>query len=368
MSDNDNLSRVMEELEDEFAGSDVNLDDHDVEGHLNELREYDVPVDECISSITSTIMDREDVSQSEVAADEDDDTTLAGFEQDIEEMGPSEGRGGESAWGSVEAKVTNVFDIDSDYIHEKVVLGDETGELSLTVWADYAELHDVELSEGDTIRVESAVGEYDEQYGHEIQTATQTDDNRNPVENTTSITFIDRDITVDTSVTVSGTVTQVRGDIYIQRCQVEEDGEVCGRALNENRECPIHGAIDEEQKGDDLRVQATVSGTSDDLGGDRDSFSVQFQTDAALTFLQAHPELDVESIEDAKEYVRDAMERGVLTEYVEDMIHGEVVQLETAHFDDGDSELFLVNGWDFAAVDLEEQADELGDLIAEARS
>lgn len=211
----------------QLAEHDITAEQDDVEERLRAMvEEYTVPVDEAKRSILRHYADEAD--------DDIDGIGMTGggtTEANVEDITSSD------EWVSLEASVVQLWDADHETIQQTGLIGDETGRVKFTVWADN-DLPAVE--EDEAYRFENVVT--DEWQGRmSVNVNSQS-----------SINALDSDIeAAEDSTTLTGALVDIQsGSGLIERCP-EED---CTRVLQNNR-CSEHGEVDGEF---DLRIKGVL--------------------------------------------------------------------------------------------------------------
>ncbi|WP_135827500.1 replication factor A [Halorussus halobius] len=222
------MSDVRQHAEDvtEQFSEHLDLSVEEVEDRLDNLvNEYRVPLDEARRSVVSHYLD-------EAGLERDDIHSGGGTEEvNVEDVDEDE------MWLSLTAKVVDLWDPRSDAVGQVGLLGDETGTIKFTKWAD-SDLP--ELEEGAVYHLANLVSdEYQGDYSVKL--------NR-----TTTVADVDEDIEVgDDTAEVEGALVDIQsGSGLIKRCP-EDD---CTRVLQNGR-CSEHGEVDGEF---DLRIKGVL--------------------------------------------------------------------------------------------------------------
>jgi replication factor A1 len=215
-----------EEIREQFSEH-LDLTVEEVEDRLDNLvNEYRVPLEEARRSVVSHYLD-------EAGLERDDIRSGGGGTQEmnVEEVNEDE------IWLGLTAKVVDLWEPRSDAVGQVGLLGDETGTIKFTKWAD-SDLP--ELEDGKVYRLGNLVSdEYQGDYSVKL--------NR-----TTTVEELDEDIEVgDNTAEVEGALVDIQsGSGLIKRCP-EED---CTRVLQNGR-CSEHGDVEGEF---DLRIKGVL--------------------------------------------------------------------------------------------------------------
>jgi ssDNA-binding replication factor A large subunit len=293
------LRTQAEQIHEQFSEHlDVSVDD--VHERLETLvEEYKVPAEEARRSVESHYLDEAGLERDEVRSGGggSETTTVEEIDEDEE-------------WVELTAKVVDLWDEPHETIDQTGLLGDETGRIKFTKWAD-ADLPTLE--EGAVYRFGNAVtDEYEGRYSVTF--------NR-----TTTVERLDEDIEVgDETMEIEGALVAVQsGSGLIKRCP-EED---CTRVLQNGR-CNEHG----EGEGEfDLRIKGVV----DDGEAVHE---VIFDQDAT-------EDLTGIGLEEAKEMAMDALD----TTVVADEMRGKII-----------GRYYRVAGPTFRRYVLADETEELG--------
>jgi len=215
-----------EEIREQFSEH-LDLTVEEIEDRLDNLvNEYRVPLEEARRSVVSHYLDEAGLERDDIRSGG------GGSEQvNVEDVNEDE------QWLSLTAKVVDLWDPRSDAVGQVGLLGDETGTIKFTKWAD-SDLQ--ELEEGKVYHLGNLVSdEYQGDYSVKL--------NR-----TTTIEESDEDIEVgDDTAEVEGALVDIQsGSGLIKRCP-EED---CTRVLQNGR-CSEHGEVEGEF---DLRIKGVV--------------------------------------------------------------------------------------------------------------
>ena len=215
-----------DEIREQFSEH-LDLTVDEVEQRLDNLvNEYRVPLEEARRSVVSHYLDEAGLDRDEIR------TGGGGSEQvNVEDVDEDE------MWLTLTAKVVDLWDPRSDAVGQVGLLGDETGTIKFTKWAD-SDLP--ELEEGKVYRLGNLVSdEYQGNYSVKL--------NR-----TTTVEELDEDIEVgDSTEEVEGALVDIQsGSGLIKRCP--EEG--CTRVLQNGR-CSEHGEVEGEF---DLRIKGVL--------------------------------------------------------------------------------------------------------------
>jgi replication factor A1 len=215
-----------EEIREQFSEH-LDLTEEEVEERLDNLvNEYRVPLEEARRSVVSHYLD-------EAGLERDDIRSGGGGteEMNVEDVDEDE------MWLGLTAKVVDLWDPRSDAVGQVGLLGDETGTIKFTKWAD-SDLP--ELEEGKVYRLGNLVSdEYQGDYSVKL--------NR-----TTTVEEVDEEIEVgDDTAEIEGALVDIQsGSGLIKRCP--EEG--CTRVLQNGR-CSEHGEVEGEF---DLRIKGVL--------------------------------------------------------------------------------------------------------------
>jgi replication factor A1 len=215
-----------EEIREQFSEHlDVTVDE--VEQRLDNLvNEYRVPLEEARRSVVSHYLDEAGLDRDEIRSGG------GGSEQvNVEDVDEDE------QWLGLTAKVVDLWEPRSDAVGQVGLLGDETGTIKFTKWAD-SDLP--ELEEGTVYHLGNLVSdEYQGNYSVKL--------NR-----TTTVEAADEDIEVgDDTAEVEGALVDIQsGSGLIKRCPAED----CTRVLQNGR-CSEHGEVEGEF---DLRIKGVL--------------------------------------------------------------------------------------------------------------
>lgn len=200
-------------------------------------------------------------------------------------------------WVSLEVQVTELWEPQNESIGQVGLMGDETGTIKFTKWAD-SELP--ELQEGNVYRLDSVVtDEFDDRFSVKLN-------------NRSTVTELDEDIEVgDNHITVTGAMVDLQqGSGLIKRCP-EED---CTRVLQNSR-CSEHGEVEGEF---DMRLKAVI-----DDGNEVYDALFNLEATEAITGIE---------LEDAKEMAKDALDTTVVAEEMKRLILGRYYQVTGPRF------------------------------------
>ncbi|NEU58449.1 replication factor A [Halorussus sp. MSC15.2] len=215
-----------EEVREQFSEH-LDLTVEEVEKRLDNLvNEYRVPLEEARRSVVSHYLD-------EAGLERDDIRSGGGGSEKVNVEDVNE----DEQWLSLTAKVVDLWDPRSDAVGQVGLLGDETGTIKFTKWAD-SDLP--ELEEGTVYHLGNLVSdEYQGDYSVKL--------NR-----TTTVEETDEDIEVgDDTAEVEGALVDIQsGSGLIKRCPHED----CTRVLQNGR-CSEHGEVEGEF---DLRIKGVI--------------------------------------------------------------------------------------------------------------
>ena len=216
-----------EEIREQFSEH-LDLTDDEIEERLDNLvNEYRVPLEEARRSVVSHYLDEAGLERDDIRSGGGSGTE----EVNVEDVTEDE------QWLGLTAKVVDLWEPRSDAVGQVGLLGDETGTIKFTKWAD----SDLEtLDEGAVYRFGNLVSdEYQGDYSVKL--------NR-----TTTIEKVDEDIEVgDDSAEVEGALVDIQsGSGLIKRCPNED----CTRVLQNGR-CSEHGEVEGEF---DLRIKGVI--------------------------------------------------------------------------------------------------------------
>jgi len=220
-----------EEVREQFSEH-LDLTADEVEERLDNLvNEYRVPLEEARRSVVSHYLD-------EAGLERDDVRSGGGGSEEMNVEDVTE----DEQWLGLTAKVVDLWEPRSDAVGQVGLLGDETGTIKFTKWAD----SDLQALEDDTVyRFGNLVSdEYQGDYSVKL--------NR-----TTTIEEVDEDIEVgDDSAEVEGALVDIQsGSGLIKRCPHED----CTRVLQNGR-CSEHGEVEGEF---DLRIKGVIDDGSE---------------------------------------------------------------------------------------------------------
>ncbi|WP_435180637.1 replication factor A [Halorussus sp. AFM4] len=224
------MSDVRQHAEDvrEQFSEHLDLTVEEVEQRLDNLvNEYRVPIEEARRSVVSHYLDEAGLERDDVRSGGGGGSEQMSVE-DVDE---------DEMWLGLTAKVVDLWEPRSDAVGQVGLLGDETGTIKFTKWAD-SDLP--ELEEGKVYRFGNLVSdEYQGDYSVKL--------NR-----TTTVEELDEDIEVgDNTEEVTGALVDIQsGSGLIKRCP--EEG--CTRVLQNGR-CSEHGEVEGEF---DLRIKGVL--------------------------------------------------------------------------------------------------------------
>ena len=265
-----------EEIREQFSDH-LDISVEEVEERLDNLvNEYRVPLEEARRSVVSHYLDEAGLERDEIRSGGGGSEQLNVEDVDEDEM-----------WLSLTAKIVDLWDPRSDAVGQVGLLGDETGTIKFTKWADS---NLPELEEGKVYHLGNLVSdEYQGDYSVKL--------NR-----TTTVEESDEDFEVgDNAETVEGALVDIQsGSGLIKRCPMED----CTRVLQNGR-CSEHG----EQDGEfDLRIK----GVLDDGEEVRE---VIFNKEATEEFTGI-------GLEEAQDMAMDALDTTVVAEEMREMTLG----------------------------------------------
>ncbi|WP_115864631.1 replication factor A [Halorussus litoreus] len=215
-----------EEVSEQFSEH-LDLSVEEVEDRLDNLvNEYRVPLEEARRSVVSHYLDEAGLERDEIRSGGGGTEQMNVEDVDRDEM-----------WLGLTAKIVDLWDPRSDAVGQVGLLGDETGRIKFTKWAD-SDLP--ELEEGTVYRLGNLVSdEYQGDYSVKL--------NR-----TTTVEEVDEEIEVgDDTVEVEGALVDIQsGSGLIKRCPDED----CTRVLQNGR-CSEHGEVEGEF---DLRIKGVL--------------------------------------------------------------------------------------------------------------
>ncbi|PSO98400.1 MAG: replication factor A [Cyanobacteria bacterium SW_6_48_11] len=215
-----------EEIREQFSEH-LDLTEEEVEERLDNLvNEYRVPLEEARRSVVSHYLDEAGLERDDIRSGGGGTEQMNVEDVDEDEM-----------WLGLTAKVVDLWDPRSDAVGQVGLLGDETGTIKFTKWAD-SDLP--ELEEGKVYRLGNLVSdEYQGDYSVKL--------NR-----TTTVEEVDEEIEVgDDTAEIEGALVDIQsGSGLIKRCP--EEG--CTRVLQNGR-CSEHGEVEGEF---DLRIKGVL--------------------------------------------------------------------------------------------------------------
>jgi replication factor A1 len=265
-----------EEIHEQFSEH-VDLTVEEVEDRLDNLvNEYRVPLEEARRSVVSHYLD-------EAGLERDDIRSGGGGSEQVNVEDVTE----DEQWLSLTAKVVDLWEPRSDAVGQVGLLGDETGTIKFTKWAD-SDLP--ELEEGEVYHLGNLVSdEYQGDYSVKL--------NR-----TTTVEETDEDLEVgDDTAEIDGALVDIQsGSGLIKRCP--EEG--CTRVLQNGR-CSEHGDVEGEF---DLRIKGV-------LDDGTDVHEVIFDK-------QATEELTGIGLQEAQDMAMDALDTTVVAEEMREQTLG----------------------------------------------
>lgn len=277
---NQEAQNLVERLEDEYAEE---VTEEEVAEKIQSFVDYGVPDDEAVQGAVSKLTNELEVSRDELFGESDSEEQGDADFVSISDINT------EDEWVSLNAKVTHLWDNDSDSISQVGVLDDGSSSIKFVAWAK----SDVALfTEGETYELRNVVTR-EEEYNGETRMAVH-------LNSATEIEMSEEEVTPSTEEqTITGALLSIQsGSGLIQR---DEDGQV----------------VDSDYEGDtenDLRIRA-VFDTGEDV------YTVYFDQELteALTAI---------TLEEAKEMAREALDRGVVQDEMEPMLVGRYFTVE----------------------------------------
>jgi hypothetical protein len=235
---------------------------------VNNFEEDDVDVDTSVDEIASMIEGVQDrftldlnpaaktvvntkLSVSVDASDviyereESKQVTVADLEAVHNDAGTNDDGEDQGAWVDIEAEVMGTWEPESSMVAQKATIADHTGRTEVSVFRDDV----LELEQGQTVKLENVVTE---EYAGD--NSVKVVSNSNIIETSADIDAVDNIVSLEGRVV--NNITSGQG--LIRRCAVEEDGEACGRSV-ENGDingCEEHG--EDPETYDSLRMLLTV--------------------------------------------------------------------------------------------------------------
>lgn len=206
----------------------------------------------------------------------------------------------DGVWGDLEGEIVATYGSDSQYIHARILVGDDTGVASITVFADAFEemaIDESVLSVGNTIRVESVVTE---EYEGNVELKATT---------AASISPIDAEFDVpDQNTPFDGRIVDFAGtdqdNGLVLRCDVDD----CSRVLDSGS-CTEHGSRTSENY--DLRLKLVIT-------DGRDSRTYILDADAVEQLVGL-------SLQDALKRARDAHDMTIISKEMRPNLIGRTV-------------------------------------------
>lgn len=306
---------LVEQFDEEYQ-DEVSVED--VEEHIQSFVEFDVTGDDATQGAVSKICKNLDISRSDLFGEDSngggdsdgpaDFVSIADIETDEE-------------WVSVEAKVTNLWDNDSDAISQVGVLDDGTSSIKFLAWSK----SDVPVVNEEQVYEFRNIITREETYQGETRMAVH-------LNSSSEIEMTDTEISASTQEqTLTGAFLGLQsGSGLIQR---NEDGEVVGKDYEGETEL-------------DLRIRGVI-----DTGTDVYTVYLDEELTERLTGI---------SIENAREMARDALDREVVADEMEEQLVGKYYTI-TGN----------IRGDAIFANDFEEAGDhdyDVGNLLVRARS
>lgn len=215
---------------------DIETTTEEIADDLEELVEdFSVAMEEAVRTVTSNAMGEysgdEEMSSPDSQQDED---------KDIGDLSVAD----DEDWFNIRGEVQRIFDLSEkqeQYITQRGIIADDTGETIYTVFDDAAEENpDLVLEEGESYELRGVTGD-----------AYQGDIGVKLVK-TTGVDGLDTEFSPpDSDTEIVGSIVNIQdGSGLIQRCAHDD----CTRVLNNGR-CPEHGEVDGEF---DLRLKTVV--------------------------------------------------------------------------------------------------------------
>lgn len=240
----DAASDIVEEFSEQ-----IELDEDEVAQTIQQQAdEYTMPIDEARRTVRNSLLNRDDVDESEITDNngsepvDDEPTPVDEISQDDVDSAVT-----------VEVKPTSIADYETDTVAQLGDLADETGGIS---FISFHSSDTPELEEGQSVRLSPV---FVDTYEGDLQVK---------INGSTEASELSDDIEADTDASYSGrggerTLTAPIVDIgpdsgLIKLCPVEdEEGEMCGRVVSgdSNGRCKKHGEVDGVH---DLRIKAIL--------------------------------------------------------------------------------------------------------------
>lgn len=274
MDANQEAQDLVERFDEEYQ-DEVSVDE--VEEEIQSFLDFNVTGDEAIQGAVSKICDRLEVSRNELFGESDSEEQGDADFADISDI-TSDGD-----WVSVEAKVTQLWDNDSDAISQVGILDDGTASIKFLAWSK----GDVPvLTEGEVYELRNVVTR-EEEYEGETNMAVH-------LNSSTDVEMSDAEVHPSTEEqTVTGAFLSLQsGSGLIQR---NDEGRV----------------VDSDYEGDtenDLRIRGVF-----DTGEEVYTVYLDRELTEVITGID---------LEQAKEMARDALDRSVVGDEMEPMLVG----------------------------------------------
>lgn len=313
MDVNQEAKDLVEQFDEEYQDE---ISVEDVEAHIQSFVDFNVTGDEAVQGAVSKITKELDISRNELfGEDGDGDSNGPADFVSISDISEDE------QWVSVEAKVTNLWDNDSDAISQVGVLDDGTSSIKFLAWSK----SDVPVvNEGQVYEFRNVITR-EETYKGETRMAVH-------LNSSSEIEMSDAEVTASTQEqTLTGAFLGLQaGSGLIQR---NEDGEVVGKDYEGETEF-------------DLRIRGVL-----DTGTDVYTVYLDEELTERLTGI---------SLESAREMAREALDREVVADEMEKELVGKYFTV-TGN----------IRGDAIFANDFEEAGDheyDVGNLLVRARS
>jgi len=224
------------------------------------------------------------------------DTTIDALEDHHDDVSGDDG-----AWLNVDVEILRDFDNDHDAVYGSYLVGDDTGQTTLTIFADAASemgADDVSLQEGDSVHIENAVTEaYNGNISLKATSAAELE--QRPEFNP--------DVPEDSTEFIVRVAELQEKSGLIKRCP-EDD---CTMVLDGTK-CREHGSVDEPEW--DLRMKLAVTDGAED-----EVYIADQDVTETLTGL---------TLEEAQEKAMDAADASVVEDELASFIHGRTIRGE----------------------------------------
>lgn len=219
----------VEQVKAEFDDSDVELDDEVIAEQLGTLiDEYAVPESEAVKSVVNKMADKHDVDMGDGGSAPEGGSKSVNVE-DIDTSGK---------WVTLDVQMVDEWSANHESINQTGLVGDPTGTIKFTAWAD---ANKPELAEGESYRLQNVVTD-----SYQGQMSVQLQESSEVIE-------LDEDIEAgeETSEETGVLVDVQSGSGLVKRCTADED---CSRVIDNGR-CKEHG----ESEGEfDLRIKGVL--------------------------------------------------------------------------------------------------------------